>query len=164
MNPHSYRIRPSGGDGNSDVPLLLPWPPADSISEGGAWHSCDGRMSGVLLHPYPCMCIYIVSLLSPPFPWLFISPAFLPLSALPSPAFLSRPRSRPRDFSLDSSRMFVWPLIPDLDVIVFKPFVSKLRSENEHTFSIMRMIPRKELVGNKEVEDFIKEMDKEDDR
>lgn len=43
------------------------------------------------------------------------------------------------------------------DMIVFRPFVSKLREESEHTFSIIRMIPRKMLTDVEEIQEFIQE-------
>lgn len=43
------------------------------------------------------------------------------------------------------------------DLILFRPFVKKLRAENEHTFSLIRMIPRNLLKNVPEIQEFIQE-------
>jgi hypothetical protein len=44
------------------------------------------------------------------------------------------------------------------DRFVFRSFVLKLSAENDHTFSIIRMIPRHLVKDIKEIDDFLKEM------
>lgn len=44
-----------------------------------------------------------------------------------------------------------------IHIIIFKPFVRKLQEESEHTFSIIRMIPRKMLTDVAEIQEFIQE-------
>lgn len=40
-------------------------------------------------------------------------------------------------------------------IVLFRPFVSKLKQESEQTFSILRMIPRKLLKDIPEIKHFI---------
>lgn len=44
-----------------------------------------------------------------------------------------------------------------IHIVLFKPFVRKLREESEHTFSIVRMIPRKLITDIPEIQAFIQE-------
>lgn len=44
------------------------------------------------------------------------------------------------------------------DIVIFRPFVKQLREEHEHTFSLIRMIPRKLLQDVPEIQEFIQDI------
>lgn len=50
-----------------------------------------------------------------------------------------------------------------LDLIIFRPFVKQLRVENDHTFSLIRMIPRNLLTNVPEIQEFINNTLNEDE-